>query len=162
MQKPVLSLESLNNTWWDTQECTSEAADRSGGVLSPFGGISRHRGAQRRCRAVDRSYHISGIQQAVSSLENLNSTWWDTYECISGAVDRSGGALMSVLPCTVQVPRLKTHCCMHEIRYARSTARQHLCLWKCPQVGRRGLRSGWPLQRRIYKCPSMYSSSSKA
>ena len=44
----------------------------------------------QRCRqAVDRSCRISGMQQPVSSLEDLETTWWDTQECTSGAVDRS-------------------------------------------------------------------------
>ena len=55
--------------------------------------------------------------------------------------------------------RLQTGCCMSEIRYKRSTARQHLCVWKCSQMSQRGLQSGRPLQRYIHECLSMYCSS---
>ena len=98
MQQPVSSLEDLETTCWDTQECTFRAIDRSEALLSPFGGISRHRDAQRRCRAVDRSYCISGVQHPVLSLSNLRKTWLDTHESTSGAVDRSGGVLSCDLP----------------------------------------------------------------
>ena len=74
-------------------ECTSGAVDRSGGALSPFGGISRHRDAERQCRAVDRSYRILGIQQPVLSVETLTSTCWDTLKDISRAVNRSEGLI---------------------------------------------------------------------
>ena len=83
----------LDSTCYDTHECTFGAVDRSGGALSPFGGISRHRDTERQCRAVDRSYRILGIQQPVLSVETLTSTCWDTLKDISRAVNRSEGLI---------------------------------------------------------------------
>ena len=93
MQQPVSSLENLNSTWWDTQECIAGAVDRSEALFNPFGSISRHRDAERQCRAVDRSYRILGIQQPVLSVETLTSTCWDTLEDTSRAVNRFEGLI---------------------------------------------------------------------
>ena len=48
---------------------------------------------------------------------------------------------------------------MHEIQNARSTARQYLCVLRCPQMVSRALRSGRPLRRCISVCPTKYCSS---
>ena len=43
IQQPVLSVETLTSTCWDTLKDISRAVNRSEGLISSFGGISTHR-----------------------------------------------------------------------------------------------------------------------
>ena len=66
---PKFCAHVSSNSLFHESRCTSGAVDRSGGVVSPFGDISRHRDTQRCGRAVDRLYRISGVQKPVLSFE---------------------------------------------------------------------------------------------